>query len=171
MNQRPLSDEYAKYYEYYIKLVPDGSIIEILENQRKSLNNFFLSIKKEKENFRYSAEKWSVKELIGHVLDSERIFAYRALRISRNDTQPLLGFDENEFAAQSNYKNMSLQSIVDEFDLLRASNILLFKSFSDEMWLRIGTANNNEVSVRAIAYILAGHAQQHANILKERYNC
>jgi hypothetical protein len=171
MNTRPKTGEYAEYYEKYLTLVPEGNIIDILENQQKSMMGFFTTIDEERSNCRYAENKWSIKEVVGHLDDSERIFAYRALRISRNDLNPLPGFNENEFIAQSNYKNISFEKIVDEFFLLRASNILMFRGFADEMWLRKGTASNNPVTVRAIAYIMAGHTEHHINVLKEKYNC
>jgi len=165
----PQSNEYAEYYGKYILLVKEGNILDTLENQLQNLTDLLSKIDDEKSNFRYAEGKWSVKEVLGHILDTERIFAYRALRISRNDKQPLLSFDENEYINQSNYGNISFKHVVNEFSLVRESNILMFKNFTDEMWLRIGTASNYQVSVRAVAYILVGHAEHHKNILIERY--
>lgn len=167
----PQSNEYAEYYGKYIRLVKEGNILDTLENQLQNLTDLFSKIDDEKSNFRYAEGKWSIKEVLGHLIDAERVFAYRALGISRNDKQPLLSFDENEYINRSNYSSIPFQQIVNEFSLVRQSNILMFKSFTDEVWLRIGTAGNHPVSVRAVTYILAGHAEHHKNILVERYKC
>ena len=171
MKQRPTKEEHAQYYGKYINLVPDGDIIEVLIHQQNTLKGFLKTIDEEKANFRYADDKWSIKEVVGHILDGERIFAYRALRISRNDSKPLLGFEQNEYIIHSNYANILIEKIVDEFFLVRESNILMFKGFTDDMWPRMGNASGNPVSVRAIAYILAGHTEHHINVLKEKYNC
>jgi len=171
MSQRPSPKEYADYYERYISLVPKGNIIDILEDQQKSLMGFFSSIDEEKANYKYAENKWSVKEVLGHIIDGERIFAYRALRLSRGDSKPLTGFEQNSFIANSNYCNISFEKIIDEFFLLRASNILMFRNFSDEMWSRKGTVDDKNISVRAIAYLMAGHTEHHINVLKDHYGC
>jgi hypothetical protein len=171
MSQRPSPKEYAEYYKQYISLVPKGNIIDILEDQQKSLMGFFSSIDEEKANYRYAENKWSVKEVLGHIIDGERIFAYRALRLSRGDSKPLMSFEQNSFITNSNYGNTQFEKIVDEFFLLRASNILMFRNFSNEMWLRRGTVDDKNISVRAIAYLMAGHTEHHINVLQELYGC
>lgn len=171
MIQPPQPDEYSEYYGRYINLVKDTDLFEKLASQLHEMEELFSKVDDAKSNFKYAPGKWSIKEVLGHVLDAERVFSYRALCISREDKQPLPSFDENEFIRQSNFGNIKLEQLVKEFSLLRSANILLFNGFTDEMWLRKGTASNNTVSVRALAYILVGHAEHHKNILVERYNC
>lgn len=166
---RPNENEYPVYYSNYINLVEDDNIISVLENQIDFVKEFFINISEEKSNFRYAEGKWTIKEVFGHVIDTERIFAYRALRISRNDKTPLPGYDQDLFVQNSNFKNVSLQNLVDEFISVRKSNLMMFKNFSSEMWLNIGTANENLISVRAIAFILAGHLLHHLKIIEQKY--
>ncbi len=111
----------------------------------------------------------SVKELLGHVVDGERVFSYRALRISRGDQTPLAGFEENSYVANSNFGNSNFADLVEEFALLRRANVLLFKNLTDEAWRRTGTASDATISVRALAFIMVGHVSHHTNILRERY--
>ena len=166
---RPNENEYPVYYSNYINLVEDDNIISVLENQIDFVKEFFINISEEKSNFRYAEGKWTIKEVFGHVIDTERIFAYRALRISRNDKTPLPGYDQDLFVKNSNFKNVSLQNLVDEFISVRKSNLMMFKNFSSEMWLNIGTANEKLISVRAIAFILAGHLLHHLKVIEQKY--
>ena len=166
---RPEKQEYAEFYETYVSLAPETDIVVALENQSADLQNLFAGVSDEKANFRYAEGKWSVKELLGHMIDGERVFSYRALRISRKDETPLAGFEENSYVANSNFKNTALADFVEEFSLLRQSNVLFFKNLSDEAWLNTGTASDATVSVRALAYIMFGHVAHHANILRTRY--
>jgi len=166
---RPNENEYPVYYSNYINLVEDDNIISVLENQIDFVKEFFINISEEKSNFRYAEGKWTIKEVFGHVIDTERIFAYRALRISRNDKTPLPGYDQDLFVKNSNFKNVSLQNLVDEFISVRKSNLKMFKNFSSEMWLNIGTANEKLISVRAIAFILAGHLLHHLKVIEQKY--
>lgn len=167
--QRPNQDEYAPYYHQYIKDVSQIDIIEYLAQQLDEAVKLFSGISESKSSFRYAEDKWSIKEVLGHIMDAERIFAYRALCISRNDKNNLPGFDENDFIRNSNYSALLTKDILEEFAALRQSNLKMFKNFSEEMWTRKGMANKNQVTVRAIAYILAGHALHHLNVLRERY--
>lgn len=166
---RPNENEYPVYYSNYINLVEDDDIISVLENQIDFVKKFFINISEEKSNFRYAEGKWTIKEVFGHVIDTERIFAYRALRISRNDKTPLPGYDQDLFVKNSKFKNVSLQNLVDEFISVRKSNLKMFKNFSSEMWLNIGTANEKLISVRAIAFILAGHLLHHLKVIEQKY--
>jgi len=166
---RPNENEYPVYYSNYINLVEDDDIISVLENQIDFVKEFFINISEEKSNFRYAEGKWTIKEVFGHVIDTERIFAYRALRISRNDKTPLPGYDQDLFVKNSNFKNVSLQNLVDEFISVRKSNLKMFENFSSEMWLNIGTANEKLISVRAIAFILAGHLLHHLKVIEQKY--
>jgi uncharacterized membrane protein YgaE (UPF0421/DUF939 family) len=167
--QRPNKDEYAAYYHTYVEKVPDGDIIKILKKQNDQIKKLLKNISKKRSLFRYAPDKWSVREVLGHMIDTERIFAYRALRFARNDVNDLPGFDENEYARQSNYNDIKLKELIEEFIAIRKSNIIMLKNFSDEVELRKGTANGNSFTVRAMAYIMAGHVNHHLNIIKERY--
>ena len=127
------------------------------------------SIPDAKADFRYEEGKWSIRELLCHIIDAERIFAYRALRFSRNDKTPLAGFEENDYAPQANAGGRSLNKIADEMKHLRTSTVDLFESFTPEMLARKGTASNNELSVIGLGFIIAGHETHHLHILKDRY--
>lgn len=166
---RPDKNEYAEYYHKYVEKVPDGNIIEILETQLETMINFFSKITEEKSKFRYAQNKWSIREVLGHIIDAERVFSYRALRFSRNDKNPLHGFDENRYIQNSNYDIILLQKLIEEFASLRRTNIYMFKGFTEKMWLAKGIASDNEVSVRGLAYIIVGHAEHHMRIVEERY--
>lgn len=166
---RPEKNEYAEYYERYVSLVGKKDILEALQKQVGDLRNLFAGRAAEKGDFRYAEGKWSVKELLGHLIDGERVFSYRALRISRGDKTPLASFEENSYVANSNFSNSEIADLIEEFSLLRQSNVLFFKNLADKAWLRTGTASNAEISVRALAYIMVGHIRHHANILRERY--
>lgn len=166
---RPEATEYAPFYASYIERVPEGNIVELLEKQRQERRELLRTIAAENETYRYSEGKWSIREMVGHLIDAERVFSYRAHCISRGETASLPGFDENSYIAWSGYDERSLEELAEELDSLRAANLSMFRSFSDEMWTRKGIANNNEVTVRAIAYALAGHEMHHTAILRERY--
>ena len=169
MLQRPEKNEYAEFYANYVSLVEEADVVSALENQANQLRGLLKDIPAEKEDFRYAPGKWSVKELLGHIIDGERVFSYRALRISRGDQTPLAGFEENSYVANSNFGNSKFSDLIEELSLLRAANVLLFKNLSNEAWLRRGTASDATVSVRALAFIMVGHVSHHANILRERY--
>ena len=171
MNLKPEPGEYAEYYHRYIKLVPEDSILTFLKDQLNAFQNLFQSINEDKSRYRYAPEKWSIKEVAGHIIDSERVFGYRALRFSRNDQNKLPGFEQNDYITNGNYSNILIEKLTNEFTLLRQSNLLMFEGFADNMWLRKGIASNNIVSVRALAYIIGGHTEHHINVLKEKYGC
>lgn len=166
---RPEKSEYAEYYEKYVSLVEETDIVSALKNQASEIENLFNKMSDEKSNFRYAAGKWKIRELLGHIVDAERVFAYRALRFSRNDETPLASFEENSYVANGNFGNTKLADLAAEFSLLRQSNVLMFKNLTVEAWNKTGTASDNKVSVRALAYIMVGHVRHHINILKERY--
>lgn len=166
---RPEKNEYAPYYEHYIRRVPEGDIIEILTRQMEKTQQFIKTIPPDKENYRYAQGKWSVKEVFGHLVDTERIFAYRAVCFSRNDKTPLPSFEQDDYITEANFSQRSLEDIAEEFRLLRQSNIVLFRSFDEELLLRKGIASGVEFTVRTIPYIVAGHELHHRQILQERY--
>ena len=165
---RPTAEEYNPYYGPYIAGVADDVVNE-LKQQANQFPAFIRSISKEKENYAYAPGKWTVKEVLGHIIDTERIMAYRALRFARNDEQDLPGFDENDYVKYSRYAERSLESLAEEFAMLRKANLFLFESLNEEESLRRGTANQNGISVRALVFIIAGHLNHHKKVLKERY--
>ncbi len=166
---RPEPGEYAAYYEKYISLVPGDDIAGALEMQRVHTMQLFAGRSEREGNFRYAPDKWTVKDVLGHVTDSERIFAYRALRIARGDKTPIEGFEQDDYVRGAGFNERMLANLVEEYADVRSATLALFRSFSNEAWLRRGTANKNEVSVRALAYMTAGHELHHRQILEERY--
>lgn len=166
---RPGSDEYAPYYEKYISRVPEGGIVETLRRQSADTLALLRSLSEEQAASRYEPGKWSVKELVGHICDGERVFAYRALRFARNDSTPLPGFDQDPYVAAGNFDARTIRDLADEFESVRAATLSLFASLDEEAWARRGAANDTPVSVRALAHIIAGHELHHVGILRERY--
>src|SRR5438552_7620263 len=166
---RPETSEYDPYYERYISLVADSDIIGVLGAQPTRLQDIFTAMPEDKGGFRYADGKWSIKELLGHVIDGERMFAYRTFRISRGDETPIEGFEQDGYIENAHSNDRSFADLLDEFSLLRRANMIFFKNLADDAWLRVGTANNVKVSVRALVYIMAGHIEHHLEILKDRY--
>ena len=166
---RPEPGEYASSYETYISKVKGNDIVGILEAQRLQMAQLFAAHSERDGNFRYAPDKWTVKEVLGHVCDTERIFAYRALRIARGDQTPLSGFEQDDYVRGGNFAGRTLADLAEEFGLVRAANISFFKSLQKDAWQRRGVANKNEVSVRALAFIVAGHELHHRLILEEPY--
>lgn len=166
---RPEPNEYDRYYETYVSLVEETDIISAMQNQLDEIEKLFGEITEEKSLHAYAPGKWTIKELIGHLTDGERIFAYRALRISRADQTPIEGFEQNGYIENSNFNAARLTDLTEELLLTRKANLILFKNLPDEAWTRTGTASGVPVSVRALAYIMVGHIRHHLNILRERY--
>ena len=166
---RPARGEYADYYAGYIDLVPEGEIIEILTRQIGETADFLSSLGEEKGNHRYQPGKWSIKEVIGHVTDSERVFAYRALCFARGERAPQPGFDQDAYVAAADFNRRSLGDLAAEFSQARYANVTLFGGFDDDVWLRRGVANGVEFTVRSIPYIIAGHELHHIAVIRERY--
>lgn len=166
---RPGKDEYASFYEPYVSLIPGDDILGALESQRLQTAHLLAARSEREGNFRYAPGKWSVKEVIGHLSDSERIFAYRALRIARADSTPLSGFEQDDYVRSGGFGERTLADLTEEFAAVRAANLAMFRTLKDEAWIRRGSANKNEVTVRALAYIIAGHELHHRRILEERY--
>ncbi len=162
--------EYAPYQEAYIKLVNDEwNLTEELEVSLHNFIHFVREIPMDKYDYRYAEGKWVIKDIIQHVIDSERIFAYRALRIARGDKTPLPGFEENDYAVSANAEKRHLQDLLTELSIVRQGNIFMFKSFTDEELARTGAASGYTVSARALGFLLIGHQNHHMNIFKERY--
>ncbi|WP_040206045.1 DinB family protein [Neobacillus jeddahensis] len=169
MIQRPLVSEYPDYYAPYVNLVPEGDLLAILNEGLEKTIDLFEGLSEEQEHFRYAPGKWSVKEVLGHMTDTERVMSYRLLRIGRGDQTPLAGFNENDYIAGSVFDQLPIQTILEDFIATRKASITLIKTMPEEAWQRTGIANNLSNSSRALAYIIAGHAIHHGNIIKERY--
>jgi hypothetical protein len=161
--------EYAPDFKQYVDKVEGDDVNWVLETQINDFLELINSIPEEKKNYSYADGKWTIAELLGHVIDSERVFAFRALCFARNDPNPLPGFEQDDYIKYSNFNNRTLRSFVDEFTHLRKSNNILFANFGEEAIHRIGTANNKKITVNALLYIIAGHFNHHMAILNERY--
>lgn len=166
---RPGADEYAPYYSKYVARVPDGNVLATLEEQLESTLAVLRNISEEKANSRYAEGKWSIKELVGHMADTERIFGYRLLRFARNDQTPLPGFEQDDYVANARFDKCRLSDLVEELEHVRKSNLALLRNLDAEAWQRRGDANGQQVSVRALAHIIAGHEAHHMEILRTRY--
>jgi uncharacterized damage-inducible protein DinB len=169
MEKMPSAYEYADYYESYVKLVPAGNMADILERQMKETVRMLSSLSETQSEYRYATGKWSIKEVIGHITDTERIMSYRLLCIARGETISLPGYDENKYVKEADFDKQTLKELLDHFACVRQATIHLLKSLSDDALLRKGTANNSEVTARALLTIIAGHELHHRNIIKERY--
>ena len=166
---KPNESEYHPYYLRYIELVPDGYILDILEYQLLTLVEIFSTINEKKALFRYEQNKWSIKELLGHLVDTERVFLYRALCISRKDDKVLPGFDQNSYVQNAYFDQQPLNDLLEQFEITRTGFIKFLKSLKPEQWNHIGNSNGKKISVRSIAYITAGHVIHHLGVLKDRY--
>ena len=164
-------NEYAPYFEQYIQLVSSDntSIIDNLNESQKEFDDLLRNLPIEKHNYAYAKGKWTLKELIQHIIDTERVFCYRALCFARNDKTELPGFDQDVFVNNCNANDLDFYDLLDEMQNLRKSTIQLYKSFSNEALLRIGIASSNKISVRALGYLFSGHQLHHLSVVKERY--
>jgi DinB superfamily len=166
---RPQAGEYAPYYDRYISLVAGTDILTTLEDQRRAMM-LLLSGRDEAEgDFRYASEKWTAKEVLGHMCDSERVFAYRALRISRGDATPMEGFEQNDYVRNGPFARRPLCDLIEDYIAVRRATLSLLRNLDEKAWGRRGVANKNEVTVRALASIIAGHELHHRRILEEKY--
>jgi hypothetical protein len=168
---RPESTEYAAYYGRYVSLVPEGDVVATLASQLDETLAMLRSLPEERGTHRYAPDKWSVKELVGHLIDAERIFAYRALRIARNDPTPLAGFEQDGYIENAAFDACALGDLLDEFEHVRRANVLMLRTLPSEAWHRRGVASEHEVTVRALAFIMAGHELHHVRVLREKYLC
>lgn len=165
----PEASEYPQYFGTYVSLVPQGDILSTLEMQLDATLELLRGISATQADSRYAPGKWSIKEVIGHVIDTERIFAYRALRFARNDRTPLPGFEQDGYVRHATFSEHGLSNLACEFEHVRRGNLYLFRNLDAATWARSGVAGNGEVSVRALAYVIAGHELHHVGILKTRY--
>lgn len=166
---RPTSNDYAPPYAGYVANVPEDDIFSTLEQQSTITQQLLASIDESKGAFRYAEGKWSVKEVIGHFIDAERIFAYRMLAIARGEQQPLPGFEENDYVENADFDRWKLTDLAEHYALVRRSTIVLMRNFSEEAWDRRGIASDNPIAVRAIPWIMVGHERHHGKVLRERY--
>lgn len=166
---RPDASEYPQFYAGYVASVPDDDVVALLKSTGQEVIDVLSRVTEDRGGYRYAEGKWSLRTVLGHLIDTERIFTYRALRVARGDTTPLSGFDEKSFAATAESDSRTIADLVKEFSQVRASSVLLFESLPDAAWTRTGTASNGTVSVRALAYITAGHTAHHLRVLRERY--
>ena len=165
----PETTEYLPYYGKYISLVAGGDILTSLQEQINQTAKIFTAVSEEQGDYRYAPGKWSVKEVLGHLIDTERIMAYRALRIARNDRIPMEGFEQDDYVRHGPFGHCRLPDLVEEYACVRQASVCLFRSLDQGSWLRRGVANKAEITVRALAYIIAGHELHHRKILKEQY--
>lgn len=165
---RPAPTEYAPYYGKYLALVPEDDVLAVLAEQLDQTLALLKGVPEEESLVRHPPYTWSIRQVVGHLTDSERIFGYRALRIARGDSTPLPGFDENAYAQAAEFDRIALGDLTAEFEALRRSHLWLFRSFSEAVWGRRGVANNSEVSARALAFIMAGHERHHTAIVRRR---
>jgi hypothetical protein len=166
---RPEPGEYAPYYERYISLISGNDILGTFEAQRRQMLILLCGRDEADGDFRYAPDKWSAKEVLGHVCDTERIFAYRMLRISRADDTPIEGFEQDDYVRNGPYAKISFAEVIDDYIAVRRATVTLLRNLDEQAWSRRGIANKNEVSVRAIAYLTAGHELHHRRILEEKY--
>ena len=168
--EKPKEGEFPSYASMYINLLPgDGLLLKHLKENFEKTRDLVLSIPEEKLLYRYDKDKWSMKEILVHIIDDERIYAYRALRFARNDKTALPGFEQDEYTFYSNANNRSIVNILTEYEAVRNATIALYEGFDEAALTRAGIANNNKVTVRALAYHIAGHELHHINIIKEKY--
>ena len=166
---KPDESEYLPYYGRYIALVSEGDVVVTLEAQMRDTNALVMGLPASSSTYRYAPDKWSVNEMLGHIIDSERIFAARALRFARSDATPLPGFEQDDYVRNASFDSYPLHELAAELESVRRSTVYLFRHLSEEAWMRSGIANNANVTVRALAYIIAGHELHHRGILKTRY--
>jgi hypothetical protein len=166
---RPSEAEYAPEYRAYINQVNESDILPVLRSQMDDLDTLLERVAAERQTYRYAEGKWSIREIVGHLIDGERVFGYRAFCIARGEKQNLPGFDQDDYLLTAPYHNIELDDLLSELRLVRLGNIAMFRTLDEEAWNRVGTANENQITVRAIAFALAGHVRHHMNVLRERY--
>jgi DinB superfamily len=166
---RPAETEYAPYFENYIGQVNETDVMAVLRSEIDDLDVLLNRVPAEKETYAYAEGKWTIRQMIGHLIDGERVFGYRAFCIARGEKQNLPGFEQDDYLLTAPYNDISLEDLLSELRLVRLSNIAMFRTLDEEAWSRVGIANNNEVTVRAIAFVMAGHLRHHMKVLRERY--
>lgn len=167
--QRPAAGEYNPYYQKYVDLVPEGDLLETLQRQGGETVTLLRGIGDERSTHAYAPGKWTIREVVGHLTDAERVFTYRALTFARGDGSALPSFDENAWAAASNATHRGIDDHIDDFIAVRAATLALFRGFTPADVARAGVASGNRVTVRALAWITAGHERHHMDVLRDRY--
>lgn len=167
--RRPEPSEYAPYYERYVKLVESHDVVGALRGQIEDSLATLRGVSAEASLARYAPGKWSMREVVGHVIDAERIFAYRALRFGRGDRTALPGFEQDDYIPAARFDRRPWPDLLSEWEAVRRTSVLLFEGFDDEAWVRRGVASENEMSVRGVAYVIAGHERHHMGVLREKY--
>lgn len=169
MLSKPLPAEYPPYYKIYIDLAPDSKILEFLVKQTKELVNIYKGLTKEKLLFRYENDKWSLKQILGHLIDFEIIFGYRALTYARKDKSDLPMYDHNNYVSSGLFDNIESSLLINQYESIRNTNLLLFKTLTEDAWLEEGVTGGKKFSTRTTPYISAGHTQHHLKVIKEKY--
>ncbi len=167
--RRPDASAMPQFYSRYVEAVPDGDILETLQRQGAETQSFLGALDAAQASHRYAPGKWTVKQIVGHLADGERVFAYRALSFARRDATELPGFEEDDWAAANNCEQLPLQAVLAELAAVRQATLALFRGLEDDAWDRQGTANGRRISVRALAWMMAGHELHHLRVLRERY--
>lgn len=170
ITQRPAADEYEQGFAGYVGLVPEADVLPVLRGQADEIRRLAAGIPPERETFRYAPGKWSIREILGHMGDGERVFGYRALCISRGDPASLPGFDQDDYVATAAFDTWTAAELAEDFARMRASNLVLLEHLAPAQWAQAGTANDKRVTVRAIAFIMAGHVRHHLGVLRARYS-
>lgn len=166
----PTTEEYSPFYSDYIQRAQSkGDAVVTLPKQIDELNRILGSLTDDQARFKFGPAEWSIKQVVGHLNDVERVFSYRLLRVSRNDKTPIAGFEQNDYVREAGFDEHLLPDLLQEFELLRRANILMINNMSEESTRRIGTASNNPVSARALIYMLVGHVEHHVTSLHENY--
>jgi hypothetical protein len=167
--RRPHDGEFAPYYARYVSQVTETDVVAVLRSQPGELRNLASGIGADRELFRYAPDKWSIRQVLGHIVDTDRMFGHRAFCIARGERQPLPGFDQDEYMAAAHFERQPAVSLVGEFAAVREANLMAVESFDDADWDRIGAASGHAVSVRALAFMMAGHVRHHCQLLRDRY--
>lgn len=167
--KRPAENEYAPYYHTYISKVEGDHVIQILKDRKETFIEFMKTLPEDKWLYKYGADKWTIKEAIMHIIDTERVFAYRAMRSARNDQTPMVGFDQDKYVPNSNANNRSVTSIIQEYSLQRDANIAMLENITEEMASHLSEASGLPVTARSLAFMIAGHEIHHHQIIEERY--
>ena len=167
--ERPTETEYAAIYRGYVALVPETDIVGVLETQAEEIRRLLATVSPEKETYRYAEGKWSIRQVLGHLVDAERVFGYRAFCFSRGEQASLPSFDENQYVDAARSDSVPLRELVEELVLVRQGNLVALRRLDAREWAQVGTASGKPVSVRALAWIMAGHPRHHLQILRDRY--
>ncbi len=169
MIDRPADSEYAPFYRGYVALVTESDLIGVLASQGEELRRFAGGVARERETFAYGPGKWTVRQVLGHLVDAERVFGYRAFCLGRGEAASLPGFDENAYVTRSNSAQRAVADLADEFAAVRQANVVALRQIDDAGWRHVGTANGKPISTRALGFVMAGHVRHHLNVLREKY--